>query len=76
MARAKHWDWAEAQKRGRLSDEAVAMAKELGMTPKSIGKILPNRDEPWKGPAEDFIRREYEKRERKAQSRGSQRTSP
>jgi hypothetical protein len=33
--------WAEAQRRCRLSDEAVGMGKELGIGPRSLIKNIP-----------------------------------
>jgi hypothetical protein len=33
--------WAEAQRRCRRSDEAVLMAKELGIGPRSLIKNIP-----------------------------------
>jgi hypothetical protein len=59
-ARAK--EWAEAQRRCRLSDVALAMAKELGLAPKSLVKNIPNRSEPWKAPVEDWVVRLHQKK--------------
>jgi hypothetical protein len=61
--------WAEAQRRCRLSDEAVRMAKELGIGPRSLIKNIPARTQQWKAPVEDWVRDLYEKRQRKAASR-------
>ena len=58
-------DWAEAQRRCRLSDEEVRMAKEVGMSPRSLTSNMPNRAEPWKAPVKDWIRNLYERLERK-----------
>lgn len=33
------------------------MAKELGLSPHSLTKNIPNRSEPWKAPVEDWVRR-------------------
>jgi hypothetical protein len=38
--------WAEAQRRCRLSDEAVRIAKELGIGPRSLIKNIPARTKP------------------------------
>ncbi len=35
--------WAEAQRRCRLPDEVVRMAKELGIGPRSLIKTIPAR---------------------------------
>ncbi len=58
--------WAEAQQRCRLSDEAVRMAKELGIGPRSLIKNIPAPTQQWKAPVEDWVRDLYEKRQRKA----------
>lgn len=58
--------WAEAQRRCRLSDEAVRMARELGIGPRSLIKNIPAPTQQWKAPVEDWVRDLYEKRQRKA----------
>ena len=58
--------WAEAQRRCRLSGEAVRMAKELGIGPRSLIKNIPARTQQWKSPVEDWVRDLYEQRQRKA----------
>ena len=55
-------DWAEAKRAGRLSAEDVRMAKELGMTPRSILKNIPKKSELWKAPVRDWIRGLHAKR--------------
>ncbi len=55
-------DWIEARKRHHLSHAHVQMARELGMNPRTLGK-LDNRDqEPWKAPLPQFIEHLYFKR--------------
>ena len=34
-------DWAEAKRRCRLNNEDIALAKRLGMTPKTLIKTIP-----------------------------------
>ena len=58
--------WAEAQRRCHLSDEAVRMAKELGIGPRSLIKNIPAPTQQWKEPGEDWVRDLHEKRQRKA----------
>lgn len=58
--------WAEAQRRCRLSDEAVRMARELGIGPRTLIKNIPAPTQQWKAPAEDWVRDRYEKRQRTA----------
>jgi hypothetical protein len=53
--------WAEAQRRCRLSDEAVRMAKELGLSPRSLIKNIPSPKEQWKAPIEGWVRDIYAK---------------
>lgn len=66
MAKLKKSDqqqlWVEAQRRCRLSDEAVRMAKELGLSPRSLIKNIPSPKQQWKAPVEDWVRQIYEKR--------------
>src|SRR5437667_11694509 len=54
--------WAEAKRRCQLSDEALQMAKELSMGPRTLLKNIPARSEPWKLPVEGWIRELHQKR--------------
>jgi len=54
--------WALAKRKYRLNACQIAMAKELGMNPKKIGKMSPNKSEQWKEPLGQFIERCYLKR--------------
>lgn len=51
--------WADAKKRCRLSDEEIRMAKELGMTPKSLTKNIPSPSQKWKAPVRLWVRELY-----------------
>lgn len=51
-----------AQKRHRLSDKQVQMARELGLNPDKLGKIDNHRQESWKAPLPQFIESIYFKR--------------
>jgi hypothetical protein len=51
--------WADAKKRCRLSDEEIRMAKELGMTPKSLTKNIPSPSQKWKAPVREWVRDLY-----------------
>ena len=53
--------WMVAQKRHRLSDKQVQMARELGLNPDKLGKI-DNQQEAWKAPLPQFIESIYFKR--------------
>ena len=54
--------WVVAQKRHRLSDKHVQMARELGLNPDKLGKIDNHEQEPWKAPLPQFIEGIYFKR--------------
>jgi translation elongation factor EF-4 len=54
--------WAEAKKRCRLNVTDIQMAKELGMTPKSLIKNIPAPNEQWKAPVKVWIRDLYEEK--------------
>ena len=54
--------WLTAQKRHRLSDSHIQMARELGLNPDKLGKIDNHKQEPWKAPLPQFIEDIYFKR--------------
>src|SRR5262249_31485774 len=62
MNSQRETEWAEAKKRCRLSDEAFAMARELGLNTRSLIKNIPNHSEPGKAQTENWVRSLYEKR--------------
>jgi hypothetical protein len=62
MNRQKEEAWHEAQRRCRLSDEEVRMAKELGFQPKSLIKNIPSRSQQWKAPVNEWVRSLYERK--------------
>jgi len=51
--------WIVAQKKHKLSDKHVAMARELGLNPDKLGKIDNHKQEPWKAPLPEFIEEIY-----------------
>jgi len=55
-------EWAEAKKRCRLSDEALRMAKELGVGPRALIKNIPAKSQQWKLPVEAWVRALHRKR--------------
>ena len=59
---SKYQPWIDAQKKFRLSDEQILMARELGMNPKKFGSLANHKQEPWKSPLPEFIEEIYEKR--------------
>jgi hypothetical protein len=63
--------WTEAKKRCRLSGEALAMAKEMGLNPRSLIKNIPSPRQPWKQPVEAWVREMYAKRAGRSARRGN-----
>ena len=57
--------WIVAQKKHRLSDTHVQMARELGLNTDKLGKIDNHRQEPWKAPLPEFIEEIFYKRFKK-----------
>ena len=57
--------WQVAQKRHKLSDKQVQMARELGLNPDKLGKIDNHKQETWKSPLPQFIEEIYFKRFKK-----------
>ena len=57
--------WIVTQKKHRLSDTHVQMARELGLNPDKLGKIDNHRQEPWKAPLPEFIEEIFYKRFKK-----------
>lgn len=58
MANKKEKDklWAKAKKRCRLNAQDIQLAKQFGMSPKSLLKNIPSPKEQWKLPVKDWIR--------------------
>ncbi|NDW18781.1 hypothetical protein D0T53_07620 [Dysgonomonas sp. 216] len=54
--------WKIAQKRHRLSDAQVLMARELGFNPDKLGKLDNHKQESWKTPLPQYIENLYYKR--------------
>lgn len=54
--------WKIAQKRHRLSDKQVQMARELGFNPDNLGKLDNHKQELWKTPLPQHIENLYYKR--------------
>ncbi len=54
--------WEEAQRRCKLSDAEVRMAKELGFQPKSLIKNIPAPSQKWKAPVSVWVRTLYEEK--------------
>lgn len=54
--------WAEAKKKCRLNAATIQMAKELGMSPKSLLKNIPGKNDQWKTPVKVWIQDLYEEK--------------
>ena len=59
-------EWQEAKKKCRLNTEDIALAKRLGLNPRSLIKNIPSKSEPWKAPVKDWLHDMDEKRQKKA----------
>ena len=59
--------WDEAKRKCRLGEEEIRMAKEMGLTPQSLIRNIPNKKEMWKAPVKDWIHDMYEKWQRKSE---------
>ena len=58
--------WAEAKQKCHLNNEDIALAKRLGLNPRSLIKNIPNKSEPWKAPVKDWLHEIDAKRQKKA----------
>lgn len=54
--------WARAKRLCRLSARHIEMAKQLGMNPKKLPKLIPSKSQQWKAPVRDFLEDLYAKR--------------
>ena len=68
--------WREAQKKHRLSNVQIQMAKELGLNPKKFGGLANARQEPWKAPLPEYIEELYFRRFGKTRPDERKRTEP
>lgn len=64
---SKYQAWIDVRKKHCLSHAHIQMARELGMNPKSFGKISNHSQEAWKAPLPVFIEDLYQKHFRKGQ---------
>ena len=48
--------WKDAKQKCRLNDDDIAIAKRLGINPRSLIKNIPNKSELWKAPVKDWLR--------------------
>ena len=62
MLPQKFQDWVDARKKFHLSHAHIQMARELGMNPRTFGKLANPKQEPWKEPLPNFIETLYYKK--------------
>ncbi|MDR1321148.1 MAG: hypothetical protein LBK56_06940 [Gracilibacteraceae bacterium] len=48
--------WNECKRKCRLNDEDIALAKRLGLNPRSLIKNIPSKSELWKAPVKEWLR--------------------
>jgi hypothetical protein len=58
---AKLLPWIEVRRKFGLSDATVQMARELGLNPSKLGKLVPAKGQAWKAPLPEFIAKCYER---------------
>ena len=58
--------WAEAKQKCHLNNEDIALAKRLGLNPRSLIKHIPSKSEPWKAPVKDWLHEIDAKRQKKS----------
>ena len=61
--------WAECKKKCRLNVEDIALAKKLGLNPRSLIKNIPSKNQQWKAPVKDWLREIEAKRNKKAEQK-------
>ena len=61
--------WQDAQKKCRLSQEDVALAKRLGINPHSLIKNIPSPKESWKAPVSEWLHELDAKQQKKAEQK-------
>lgn len=61
--------WQDAKQKCLLNNDDIALAKRLGLNPRSLIKNIPNKSEPWKAPVKDWLHEIDEKRQKKAEQK-------
>ncbi|AEV29416.1 hypothetical protein SpiGrapes_1609 [Sphaerochaeta pleomorpha str. Grapes] len=61
--------WKEAKSRCKLSTEDIRIAKEMGLNPKSLIKNIPNKQQAWKLPVNEWLQCMWEDRQEKARKK-------
>ena len=66
--------WQDAKQKCLLNNDDIALAKRLGLNPRSLIKNIPNKSEPWKAPVKDWLHEIDEKRQKKAEQKQRRKT--
>ena len=61
--------WQEAKQKCRLNAEDLALAKRLGLNPRSLIKNIPNKNESWKAPVKIWLKEIDAKRKKKSEQK-------
>ena len=61
--------WREAKRKCRLNAEDVALAKRLGLNPRSLIKNIPSKSQPWKAPVNVWLHEIDAKRNKKSEQK-------
>ena len=61
--------WQEAKRKCSLNNDDIALAKRLGLNPRSLIKNIPSKSELWKAPVKDWLHELNEKAKRKAEQK-------
>jgi len=63
--------WQEAKRKCRLNAEDIALAKRLGLNPRSLIKNIPSKNETWKATVHVWLHDIEAKRQNKARRKSS-----
>jgi len=61
--------WKEAKRKCRLNAEDLALAKRLGLNPRSLIKNIPNKSQQWKAPVNVWLHQIDAKRQKKSEQK-------
>ena len=61
--------WKKAKRMCRLNNDDIALAKRLGLNPRSLIKNIPNKSQQWKAPVKVWIHEIDEKRQKKSEQK-------
>ena len=61
--------WQEAKRKCRLNAEDIALAKRLGLNPRSLIKNIPSKSQPWKAPVKVWLHEMDAKRQKKSEQK-------